>query len=779
MRAMALLAAIILAAMPATWASADTGTGSSSATSSTTNTRWKGCDVNSLASTTKFFLYNVGTGRFLMQGGYWGTQGMLLYQDYGAGMYLVSDYTDKYNTTPHKVIHSGASSLTDVTGKAINGVCLGINYPAWTTLSTSTFASTGAYVIFDGQPFGTTGKNETSGDGYSREWTFKRVEGDNSTSDVYTYYMQEVIHSTNQTLKNTPKKLWLGAVYGHATFDQNTAKTYVGDNTTAFYDAADGITPTADSLNYQWRLVPITDVEAMLTNTDADAYGGLNSNLSYLLSDPNFDHNRTQEFRKRTVTSTAAAGTTYRYDWPNSTSKANVSADNTLTDATQASQPWNAAVMRKLQVNGRENGIYSFGEFEGIGRVEQSFTAPATGRYLIQWLAAYQGNAPTLYAQADGKETTTVPALITDATFKKCTQAATANSSDVYPVTVSAEADWAKLSQEITSDPNRYMANVVIYATKGQTITIGLRKDAATQSRVANKVNGKAYYYDTDFAIVDNISVHFYGDDAMILDEDAKSTDYMKQKETNVNVLLKRKLTLGQWNTLVLPITVTMAQLKAAFGDDVELAKLQGVGTISGVSTDIDYRKVTLTADGDAIEPGSFYLIKTNKDRTHISYSTSEQKSIDGYFYLIGRRSFDWTTVLPSIASEYHGEGNNYEHGKVKATGTYITLPNGCPAGSYVFSNGNMYHTQSAKTIKGFRYWLSDASEASPSKELMFNLLPDNSVPTAISTVKSRHGQTNNLVYRVDGRVVRVYDGSLNGLPQGIYIVNGKKYSVK
>ena len=36
-----------------------------------------------------------------------------------------------------------------------------------------------------------------------------------------------------------------------------------------------------------------------------------------------------------------------------------------------------------------------------------------------------------------------------------------------------------------------------------------------------------------------------------------------------------------------------------------------------------------------------------------------------------------------------------------------------------------------------------------------------------------------NVVYNIKGQVVRADSGSVEGLPKGIYIVNGKKYLVK
>ena len=762
-----------------------------STSTSNTTTRWQGADVTKLTSSDQFFLYNVGTGRFAMQGGLWGVQGMLLYQDYGAAMNIDQSYTDKTitnptnskqtyagNTTAHTVIYSGASSTSDVSGKAISGICFGINYPSYTGGTTnSDFTKSAGYVIFDAQPSGFVG-----GDGYTRQWTFQRVETDASAT-TYTYYMKETIHNTNTS--KSDKNLWLGAVYGHA-ISTNDQDVFVGNNTITFQDAANNnFQPTADSLNYQWRLVTKAEVEKILTTTNADEYGGLNANLSYLLSDPNFDHNRDTEFGKWTVTSTApSTDGNYIFDWPNvanngtsyitPTTSYKVKPANMLPDLSSSSTtltPWDRAIFRKLQAPDADGGQYSFGSLEGIGTATQSFTAPATGNYLIQCLGVYKGHEAYLTATADGTtKTASFVEMPSTITASKCTQAASG------AVTTNTAA-WKTISKAIAEDENTYTVSILISATKGQTITIGVKKDEATQSnKVKTDASGNNYYFDTDFALIDNVSVRFFSGSAMVLDEDATSTDYMQKKETNSNVLLKRTFTLNNWNTLVLPLDVTMAQLKSAFGDDVQLAKLHGVGTISGSKTSIDYQKMTLTADGNAIEAGAYYLIKPSKSPTHLEFSINDGTTTTNYsgdYYIIGRRTFDWSAGVPATVSDFFGSSQNYTKGKVQSTGTYVKITNGCPAGAYVISKGEMYHLTSAMDIKGFRTWLTDVDN--PSKGMTLNLTDDGTVTRIGSVVIPGLTEGNSTVYTIDGKVVSVDNPTLNGLPHGLYIVNGKK----
>lgn len=67
LKAQAMFIGALLMFSPAIMRADDTST-----STTTTTTRWQGTDVTKLTSSDQFFLYNVGTGRFAMQGGLWG-----------------------------------------------------------------------------------------------------------------------------------------------------------------------------------------------------------------------------------------------------------------------------------------------------------------------------------------------------------------------------------------------------------------------------------------------------------------------------------------------------------------------------------------------------------------------------------------------------------------------------------------------------------------------------------------------------------------------------------
>lgn len=685
-----------------------------SAQTTSSTTRWTGTDVSTLTPTTNgstsentFFLYNVGTGRFLVASGTWGTEGMVLYQDYGAQMKM------KKETDGRLVILSGVTTNSGGT----DAYCFGVNYPGMTNTATLNKFDTGNKYF---SPIMNAGSSASvNGGTYTRSMNYKRVEEESNTS-TYTYELEETIVNGSNTLKA------------------------------------------------------------------CTAYGGLNININYLLSDPAFDYDRT-EFSNWTVTSGSSTSETniYRYDWTkpsNYDSKGRYSA-MTDVDNDHSTTPWDAAVFRKLQLGTADEGKYTFAEFEGIGTATQTFTAPADGNYVISLTGFYTGNNPVSLTASNGSTTNSTALPKAQETYIKCTQATDGT------VTVNPHTDWLAIGKELASEDglNNYRATVVVTATKGSTITLGLRKAAAVQS-VAVTESSKTKYYDTDFAAVDNISIYYVKSDPLILNEEATSTQYIKDfvsknhtssdgnTVNNADILLKRTFSVGKWNSLILPVDVTMAQLQSAFGSDVQLAKLEGVGAIDGLNTCINFRLVPITADGTAITAGELYLIKPALKPVALSYTTSGGDSQSGSFYQLGRADVS--------SSKVSGKENDlvttaYKSAKtgitVNCTGTYTYNAGGCPADAYVFSGGTMYQLESALDIKGFRSYITNTDASGAARPLTFNIA-ECGVPVGIDipTIQN-NSRTKNVVYTIDGIPVRLGDEGLEGLQHGIYIVNGKK----
>ena len=721
--------------------------------------RWKGADVTNLKE--EFLLYNVGTGKFMIAGGGWGVQGMMLYQDFGTMMDLVSNGNSTY------VIKSNVEN-----DDYENAKYLGINYPDYTSLGkwgdSNTFGP-----IMEAQISGTLEYNWYTKYNYGRAWTFERVE---EISDSYVYNMKETLTKEKEALIN-PKKskleLYMGASYGENPEIGPVVGGYdvfVGD--TATFTTTDVFNSTfaygkEKAAYYQWILVPKSEIMDVY-NKSIEAGGGLNANFTYLVTDPMFDRNHGKFSAWTGNIKGSGTGTDKRYDWLN---------NKTMSDN------WDAADFQKVSIESKENGKYSFASFDGIGEVSQTFKAPVTGVYEIECRGFYQGNEAKLFVTANG-ETRETPLVNTGSTFTKCTLLPDYDGTNV---TDSMKIIAGKALYD--NENGQYTVKVVISANAESDIKIGIKKDAATKSSPCYHPwwwLGPDYFYDTDFVGVDNFAVRYVGKSKasiFVLDEDSTSEDYMKKATgkdyEDVTVYLKRKFTLNKWNSFVTPVGLTNAQVKQAFGDDVKVAELAGVGGVTGRECSIDFRTVDLSQEGIAIKPAQMYLVKPTKDAVDMNLELVDGTKVSGKMYLIGRCSLDGSKIDDGTLTIKPTEGQPTEGAEqVDFMGTYVALDTikGPQKGAYAWSGGDMYHLKKANAIKGFRGWLVDHTG---NNSIKFNI-GDGSV-TSIDEViaNDRAEKTSDAVYTVDGVKIRDNASSLEGLPAGLYIFKGKTHLVK
>ena len=719
--------------------------------------RWKGADVTNLKE--EFLLYNVGTGKFMTAGGGWGTQGMMLYQDFGTMMDLVRNANNTY----------GIKSNVENVGYA-NAKYLGINYPGYTSLGnwgdSNTFGP-----IMDAQISGTLEYNRYTKYSYGRAWTFERVGG---LKDNFVYNMKETLTNESQS---DDLELYMGASYGvnpEKGPDDGGYNVFVGD--TATFTKTEVFKSTFASGNekaayYQWILVPKSEIMDVY-NKSIEAGGGLNANFTYLVTDPMFDRNHGKFSAWTGNIKGSGTGTDKRYDW--------------LNNKTMPEKNWDAADFQKVSIESKENGKYSFASFDGIGEVSQTFKAPVTGVYEIECRGFYQGHEAKLFVTAN-RETRETPLVNAKNKFTKCTLLPDNGGTNV---TDSMKIIAGKALYD--NENGQYTVKVVISATAGSDIKIGIKKDAATKSSACDRTwfPYTLYYYDTDFVGVDNFAVRYVGKSKasiFVLDEDSTSEDYMKKATgdayKDVTVYLKRRFTLNKWNSFVTPVGLTNAQVKQAFGDDVKVAELAGVGGVTGCESSIDFRTVDLSREGIAIKPAQMYLVKPTKDAVDMNLELFDGTKVSGKMYLIGRCSLDGSkitdgtlTIKPTKGQP--AEGAEITGAQVDFMGTYVALDatNGPQAGAYAWSGGDMYHLKKANAIKGFRGWLVDHTGTNSIK---FNI-GDGSV-TSIDEViaNDRAEKTSDAVYTVDGVKIRDNASSLEGLPAGLYIFKGKTHLVK
>lgn len=322
----------------------------------------------------------------------------------------------------------------------------------------------------------------------------------------------------------------------------------------------------------------------------------------------------------------------------------------------------------------------------------------------------------------------------------------------------------------------------------------------------------------------------------LVLDEDNPDLRYLTEtiEEYNNCVLhLNRSFELNKWNTLILPVNLTYGQMRYTFGDDVKLAKLYKLTPNS-----VRFKTVECDSDNDVmLEAYTPYIIKPTKEagqnsayttphlkkaasqnwlgeNESISYAeegvkryTGGKVSIEANHYDIPNVTLDRTLLNTKLDKHWVSTttaSTTADNNKMVCKGTmaktfYIKEGTGSfyedegevrdkLSGDYFMNKGTMYKVPAKKQygLKAFRCWFeltntTDASTNSPSPakdvKLFINEIEDETtgIDDIITDPAFSHAAyQNDGVYNLQGQLVR-QGTSLEGLPQGIYVVKGKK----
>ena len=356
--------------------------------------------------------------------------------------------------------------------------------------------------------------------------------------------------------------------------------------------------------------------------------------------------------------------------------------------------------------------------------------------------------------------------------------------------------------------------------------------------RIGYYVGDDCVLKDGDVTCVDNFKLLYAGprrDPELILDEDQTDLMYLTNaKDTYKNSVLHLNRTFkeGQWNSLILPVSLKFGQMKRTFGDDVKVAKLtslkNGVITFTTVEPEQDSDEMVTAFEPYIIKPtaltddlGLPYTAEkfyTKLDETTGEISNAQWLGADGkrvstddndrFSLTIPAGHYDITMVTldrKALMEHIDMEKENWisstsfsasaQEGDLTCYGTLAKTydENGILdgrdhlSGAYVMRGGQIVQVPKDKEygLKGFRCWFEfkgkmDGIAAAPRLEID-GIIDDatsiddlNSQPSQFT---SRHKGISG-VFNLDGQKVR--DGeSTQDLPKGIYIVNGRKVVVR
>nr|WP_302616911.1 hypothetical protein [uncultured Prevotella sp.] len=251
-------------------------------------------------------------------------------------------------------------------------------------------------------------------------------------------------------------------------------------------------------------------------------------------------------------------------------------------------------------------------------------------------------------------------------------------------------------------------------------------------------------------------------DDLLVLDED--STLNVTKTYKNARMLLHRTFTKSAdnnkkgWNSIILPVDMTAAQVKEAFGDSVQMAKFDRLE-----DNWIKFSTVNVAGDNVVLEKNTPYIIYPTKEPLgNYSYTINGvTKILDGHVYVANGINYDDQTS--ELEHTVTGIGMTY-------TGSY-SKPTAVSKDSYMFSKGDLVHTSKDHTVKAYRCWLKE--DAHSGKMLMFSLNGNGmGGTTGIQVIEENKQNANTGIYNLGG--VRMNNNDVNKLPKGVYIVNNK-----
>ena len=251
-------------------------------------------------------------------------------------------------------------------------------------------------------------------------------------------------------------------------------------------------------------------------------------------------------------------------------------------------------------------------------------------------------------------------------------------------------------------------------------------------------------------------------DNLLVLDEN-KTLDVTKTY-TGATMLLRRTFTKSAdndkkgWNSIILPVDMTAAQVKEAFGDDVQMAEFDRLE-----NNWIKFSTVAVAGEDVVLKKNTPYIIYPTKEPLgNYSYT------IDGVTEILNG------PVYVANGINYDDQTSDLEHtvnvGGMTYTGSYSN-PTTVSDDSYMFSKGDLIHTIKSHDVKAYRCWLKE--DMHTGKMLMFSL-DGNGIggTTGIHVIEENKQNTNTGIYNLGG--VRMNTNNVDKLPKGVYIVNNK-----
>ena len=765
-----------------------------------------------------FFLYNEATGKFLNIGSYWGTHVALA--DYGKPLWVVSgtreictnpdDYYLYREIQTNDVLlftHNMATTLTEDQGPYVGWPQATNNNPA---------EDRGVF----------SDRKNTATDIYGWELVFT-----DNTKNTCKLKTKKTITEIRAGFLLTKHNCWSDDVYlcgVPASVDPNrSCEAYTTDEI-----ASNGLT------GYDtWRIMTYEDIYNLQVKNTENMTKSID--LSFMLKCPGFQRGdndianwKTYNFATKQYNENNAGFASFGlsrqyYDVANWSTVKNVIGTYTFDGVTyefiEEPKKNSSQSDKDKYKNNTDNYQRHLGKFycasikSNRGIVYQDVTVKLAGTYVVECKGFSTTDKAALVAGVlNPNYGTNNEPMMLGGVLNRTTLSQTSNmTADEQNRLHISEQNMDYAGKEFY-EHSKYTNSVIVVvpqsAIKNGSATIRLGVMVGSQTETAAQA-GEWTVFD-DFRLL-YASKNTEAD--LILDQDRADLSYIydiNEPLQNKTLRLNKTFTAGKWNTLVLPVNLTLKQLRDAFGPSTRLAQLEKL-TESGIqfkSVDFTnkaddyvaleaykpYLIIPEKAEGQAAEYTSVYVktgasasetmrVKIAKDHFVISkvslsvddlkkvnqttWATAVSESTDHMMQAWGTLARTFGTVSDDVENGYQFEND----GKIIEGRDKLI-------GSYFFANGKMYHSDSrVRGLRGFSCWFKPVNGKSQNAQFTLDGVTQSGT-TALDDIftdgeqpVSRFAQG---VYNLNGQLVK-QGNSTAGLPSGLYIVNGKKCIVR
>ena len=703
------------------------------------NFHWKGNDIstvigNSNPDMNKVYLYNVGTRKYLNVGDVWGTS----INAYNVGLEL------KLNSVgPDTYTIQGALTTTD-------GKFLGFPYvksvnnnadkqPSWDR------------IFCDRKP-----------DNANVKWIIKKASSYSEANKTYTLYCDN---------SSVPSGYVQPAIVKGNRY--LVVKSGVSNSNRILYDYPTTDPSAVGNENGEWKFVTLADLKSAFKELFASAEAP--ADATFLMADPDFTRSHSG-IDKWVVSgflySKIAASHSFEQKQPNTyyVGMGQEPNNNSRYQRSYGSY-WNASI-RNLGNNAKANGT-----------VSQKVTTLKKGWYKVSCDGFFSpgtgsGMKASLFANVDGTTDgrSNVSAMLNTFDKEDFTYTAAELTKEYLENETAIKSPYVQASERF--EEGKYNNSILVYVpADGAKLNVGIKVEGSDR--------------ELDWTVFDNFQLKYCGDNDMILDEDQTSLGYLNQQgllTTNAyTLILKRKLTPGQWASITLPVNLTAAQFKTAFGDQAKLSTFVGQDAVKTLR--LKFESVDLSNDNEVVlKANTLYIMKTTRaaNVTTGSYTKNLQPhgslTVQAPYYTIN--NVVPVNLTPSETFKEAAKASSTVNGTVQFCGSFVSKAGFIPAQSYVIGakDGKWYYTNKALNVKGFRSWI-EVNGSAPAKAL--SIFVDDEDVTGLVTgiegigVAADGNAVKTPVYNLQGQKVAENDSQLNTLPAGVYIVNNKKVFVK